>query len=89
MWTLINDKIGWKTKKGLNVPNYFEENLFIYDNFKDIAEGFNDFFTNIGEKLPKLPKSNNNIKDYLGVPYPHNFTFVLLEENDILAALPN
>ena len=87
MWTLINNHIGRKTKKGLNVPNYFNDNDFIYDNFKDIAEGFNNFFTTIGTNLQqKLPKTTKNIKDYLGVPCPFIFNFTLVDEYDILKA---
>ena len=48
-----------ENKKGADIPNFFKENNIIFDNYKDIAEGFNNFFINIGQKLQqKLPKSN-------------------------------
>ena len=40
-----------KIKIGSSVPNFFKENNVIFDNYKDIAEGFNNFFINIGHKL--------------------------------------
>ena len=87
LWTLINTSIGRKTKKGMNVPNFFKENELIFDNFVDIAEGFNDFFINIGDKLQsKLPRSPKNVKDYLGTPCPFNFVFNLINDSDILLA---
>ena len=87
MLSLINNHIGRKTKKGLNVPNYFKDNDFIYDNFKDIAEGFNNFVTTIGSNLKqKLPKTTKSVKYYIGVPCPFNFNFILTDEYDILKA---
>ena len=44
---LINSSIGRKTKKGADIPNFFKDNNVIFDNFKDITEGFNNFFVNI------------------------------------------
>ena len=85
MWILINSCIGRKAKKGIDIPNYFKENEQIFDNYNDIAEGFNDFFVNIGEKLQnKLPFPKNSIHDYLGTPSPFNFTFNLINDKDIL-----
>ena len=51
LWQLINGSVGRKTKKGLNIPNFFTKNGVIFDNYRDISEGFNDFFINIGQKL--------------------------------------
>ena len=51
LWILINSSIGRKTKIGTDIPNYFKENNTIFDNYKDIVEGFNSFFTNVGLKL--------------------------------------
>ena len=51
LWMLINSSIGRKTKKGADIPNFFKEINVIFDNYLDIAEGFNDFFINIGQKL--------------------------------------
>ena len=85
MWALINSCIGRKVKKGIDVPNFFEENGLVFDNFTDIAEGFNDFFVNIGEKLQqKLPKAHHKITDFLGSPSPYNFSFELIDDYDIL-----
>ena len=53
LWSLINSSIGRKAKKGADIPNFFKDNNVIFDNYKDIAEGFNNFFINIGQKLQK------------------------------------
>ena len=44
LWSLINSSIGRKTKKGADIPNFFKDNNVIFDNYKDIAEGFNNVF---------------------------------------------
>ena len=85
MWAQINTCIGRKCKRGQDIPNFFKENGTTFDNFKDIAEGFNDFFINIGEKLQhKLPNSINSIKDFLGIPVPYKFSFVPLNEAELI-----
>ena len=53
LWMLINSSIGRESKKGADIPNFFRDNNVIFDNFRDIAEGFNNFFINIGQKLQK------------------------------------
>ena len=47
LWLLINSSIGRKTKTGADIPNFFKENNVIFDNYLDIAEGFNNFFLQI------------------------------------------
>ena len=85
MWQLINSSIGRKIKKGLDIPNYFKENNTIYNNFKDIAEGFNKFFTEIGEKLQaKLPACSNSVFDYLGNKKQTKFNFFFVDASEIL-----
>ena len=67
------------------IPIFFKENGNIFDNFKDITEGFDDFFVNIGEKLQQeLPVANKHIQDFLGTSIPYNFSFELNDEADIL-----
>ena len=87
LWMLINSTIGRKSKKGANIPNFFKENNVIFDNYKDIAEGFNNFFINIGQKLQqKLPIPTKSISDYLGNKIPSTFIFNFIDNRDILEA---
>ena len=44
LWLLINSSIGRKTKTEADIPNFFKENNVIFNNYKDIVEGFNKFF---------------------------------------------
>ena len=83
---MINSSIGRKSK-GSDIPNLFRENNVIFDNYKDIAEGFNNFFINIGQKLQKnLPVSNKSITDYLGHKVPSTFIFNFIDDRDIIEA---
>ena len=87
LWSLINSSIGRKTKKGADIPNFFKDNNVIFDNYKDIAEGFNNFFINIGQKLQKnLPVSNRSITDYMGLKVPSTFIFNFIDERDVIEA---
>ena len=84
---LINSSIGRKAKKGADIPNFFKENNVIFDNYMDIAEGFNSFFINIGQKLQqKLPVPTKSISDYLGHNVPSTFIFNFIDERDIIEA---
>ena len=74
-------------KKGADIPNFFKENNVIFYNYLDIAEGFNNFFINIGQKLQqKLPKPSKSISDYLGPKVYFNFVFNLVDQFDIIEA---
>lgn len=66
-WNIINSLIRPSTK---NKKKEYEEMLNENTKHKDIANGFNDFFTNIGPKLAnKINTSNNtNIRDFLKNP---------------------
>ena len=82
---LINSSIGRKTKNGADIPNFFKENNNIFDNYKDIAEGFNNFFINIGQKLQQnLPVPVKSITDYLGNKVSSTFIFNLIDDKDII-----
>ena len=84
---LINSSIGRKSKKGADIPNFFKDNNVIFDNFRNIAEGFNSFFINIGQKLQqKLPNSSKLVTDYLGIKEPSNFGFIFIDDRDIMEA---
>ena len=85
LWLLINSSIGRKCKKGADIPNFFRDNNVIFDNYRDIAGGFNNFFINIGQKLQqKLPASTKSISGYLGVKVPSNFIFNFVDNGDII-----
>ena len=61
----MNDIIR-KPASSSNLPDKFNVNGNIISVKKQIANGFNDFFTNVGPNLAKnIPKQNKDIHDYL------------------------
>ena len=84
LWQLINASVRKKVKKGLNIPNFLIENGVIFDNYRYISEGFNDFFINIGQNLQtKLPTIQRSVKDYLGTRVLFNFKFALIHHTTL------
>ena len=74
-----------KSLKRVKYSKLFKENNIIFDNYKDIAEGFDNFFINIGHKLQqKLLNPIKSITDYLGNKVPSNFVFNFVGDRDIL-----
>lgn len=65
-WKILNSIIG-KNKNQKKYPEQFKQNNSIITNKKDISNGFNNFFVNIGPDLAKsiIPQENSDIKDYL------------------------
>ena len=58
------------------IPHTFYEEGKKFDNPKDIAEGFNNFFTDIGPNLAnKIPNGTHNFKDYLNRNISSTFQF--------------
>ena len=74
-WKILNNAI----KKPYNkptYPEYFIKNNKRISNKKDIANGFNNFFTNVGPNLAKnisLPENDATIYDYLERKEEHTY----------------
>ena len=74
-WETINDHLGRK-KSFSNIPDTFVSNGKILSGAVEIAEGFNDFFVNIGPNLSKvIPNPTKSFTDYLCSPSSVNFVF--------------
>ena len=72
-------------------PEYFEQNgIKIYDK-RDIANGFNQYFTSIGPKLAEDIQNvtNKNISDYLIEKPSCNFEFHHIDENKVCEIINN
>ena len=75
-WKLINTTIGRPIKNSGGLPSVFSYNNKTYNNPSDIADGFNDFFVEIGQTLSKkIPPSETNFRDYLGMKCLDIFKF--------------
>ena len=86
-WQTINEILG--RKKGFNdIPQRFVSNDKILSGSLEIAEGFNEFFVNIGPNLAKsIPLSNKHFYEYLGDPCNENFVFANMNHDIILDAM--
>ena len=67
-WQLIDDIIKRKKKKVLNITEFKQNNESVTDT-KQIVNGFNDYFANIGSDLAKKINVDTNLtfKHYLKV----------------------
>ena len=84
---LIRDILG-KQKKEFVFPETFFHEGKIYNGKKEISNGFNDFFCNIGANLAnELGESNKDFKNYLEDPIEQNFIFANIDSSIIHAAL--
>ena len=85
-WKLFREILGKTNNKDKGYPSKFVEEGKILCHNKDIANGFNGFFRNIGNNLANnIKPSNKNFKKYLQRMKPVNsiFTFQKIAENDV------
>ena len=74
-WQTINELLS-RRKCYKDLPDSFVSNGKILSGSAEIAEGFNDFFINIGPNLSKrIPPSNKDFSEYLDNPCSKNFVF--------------
>ena len=86
-WENINEVLGRK-KGNVDIPKIFHSNGKVISGNFEIAEGFNEFFVNIGPKLAKsIPNSSRPFSDYLSNPVKENFVFSNMRPDIILEAL--
>ena len=74
-WETIRELIG-KQKNKIYIPDYFRKGEETISGDKQIADGFNNFFSSIGPDLAdKIQPSNCNFTSYLGDKTESNFIF--------------
>ena len=59
---------------------------------KDIANGFNDFFVNVGPNLAKdinIPNENTHVLDYLKSQNPASMFLASVEESEVINVVKN
>ena len=65
-WNVMKDIIGKSKIKSTNLPRKLTINKVDVYNKPEIADAFNDFFTNIGQKLAsQIPKSSKTFETYM------------------------
>ena len=84
-WMTIKDILNKSTKKD-QFPKFFMVNDIKLDDPRDIANGFNKYFVEIGPKLANsiAPLPNKSFTDYLKKPVTKNFTFMNVTDKQIV-----
>ena len=87
-WSTINGIIN-RTKSKKELPKLFLINGKKETDSKLIANNFNKYFTEIGQKLANSisPPSNKSFKDYLKTPVQHKFCFKQVDINKVEKAI--
>ena len=88
-WSFINTVIKKQRAKN-DVPKVFHDEHRTYNSFSEIAQGFNDFFINVGPRLASsIPDSINSFECYLGDPHNIDFSFRNITEDIVYKTLSN
>jgi hypothetical protein len=83
-WTFIREIIGTKKDKS-QLPDFFRENGNIITDYLEIANGFHDFFSQVGPKLAsEIGQSDVSYDSFLLDENPVIFNFSRMSETDIL-----
>ena len=83
-WRNINNYLGRGKNKNFAFPKQFKMGTNIYESLDSIVNGFNEYFTDIGEQLQaKIPTNKGNIYDFLGTKKPYKFKFKLVGPSTI------
>ena len=78
-WKNINNYLGRGKNKNFSFPKQFKMGDTLFDSIENIVNGFNDYFTDIGEQLQiKIPINKGTIHDFLGTKKPYLFKFRLV-----------
>ena len=79
-WSTINKVLG-KEKSKDSLPSFLKSNGNIISGNFEIANGFNDFFSNIGPQLAdKIPTSSKHFLDFMPLPVAENFFLPTLHQ---------
>ena len=83
-WSVIKELLGVKKQKD-QIPDFFRENENIINDYLEISNGFNTFFSKIGPQLAAdIPMSNVCYKTFLPNRNESDFNFSKISETDIL-----
>ena len=82
-WKLINSMICDKNKSSI-VENFIKDDKQISDSV-EIANYFNDYFTNVGSNLAsKIPNSTSHYSSFLSGSYKHSFSLYLTNAMEVI-----
>jgi hypothetical protein len=84
-WKLVREVSCSKNANKDCLPDYFRYKDNVLRDPQEIANSFNEYFTEIGPKLADaIPTSKNNFSDFLGTPHTQEFKFCEMSEIRIL-----
>ena len=86
-WNNINNLLGRGKGKNFVYPKTFVMEKKEFNSTEQIVEGFNNYFTDIGENLQRTIKNSNpnlNINSYLGAKKPYKFKLKPISEDTLL-----
>ena len=82
-WEGIRELVNMNKKKSNNVRMIFENNKHITNN-KDMANSFNDFYSNVGKNIEqKIPKTNTHFSSFLNFTINSKFSFTPCSKAEI------
>ena len=90
-WTTINDTLNRNKNKDEYPPEFIVDDKPVTSH-TEIANHFNNFFSNIGTKLSQSIANNNNTtsySDYLDTPIQTQFNFRTVDEDEIISIITN
>ena len=85
-WKILNEVINKRENKPI-YPEYFIKSNKRISQKEDIANGFNNFLTNVGPNLAKnipLPKNDTTIYDYLEEIIKHTMFLSPVDDIEII-----
>ena len=81
-WKLIREVTCSRKLQRDKLPEFFRQEGNIFTSPQDIANNFNQYFSQVGPNLAaKIPKSNKKFTDILGAPNEEEFKFTEISEN--------
>jgi len=82
-WEGIRELVNINKKKYNNIRMIYENNKNITNN-KDMANSFNDFYSNVGKNIEqKIPKTNTHFLSFLNFTVDSKFSFTLCSNAEI------
>ena len=80
-WQLIREVTCSKKVQRDKLPEYFRYQGNILTSPQEIANNFNQYFSDVGPSLAaKIPSSNRKFTDFLGTPNKEEFKFTEMSE---------
>ena len=84
-WRVLNEILNRKKRSICNQPENYNYGKHIYKILKDIANGFNKYFADIGPSLSsKIPVGKGNIHDHMQTNIKDSIFLTRITEFEVL-----